>query len=726
MEEYEIENKGVTKENAFIKMGHYYNKVHQKHIESYGEFGAENIRDNIKPTFEKALEQYEDDKKNNNMLLVGKVQSGKTSNLEMFTALALDNGYNMVVIYGGYDNSLLTQTKDRFTETFDIPKNIDYSNKSPVIFSSDESAELLAVDNETIEDLLTLEKPIFIISMKRPVAMDKVNAVLDRIDKTELKAFIIDDEGDQASLNTEKDKINEASATYKSIRNMKDQLGDPLYLSVTATPQALVLLDEYSRLIPDSIRVITPGKGYCGADSYHLDDDDLIEIIEDDLIEIIEDDDQDLNKSKFACYLKKAIRHYIISSAIMHIRGSYTSEMIVHSYRKVSEHDIIYDLVYSYIESLQDMINDNDAEGLETVKKEFEEAYKKMFKKEVISQYEFDDVWHIITDIIINRVHVILKNSSGKATQGSEKVARYKIYIGGDLLQRGLTFPNLVTTFFSRWAKLGGNMDTNLQRARWFGYRDKYIDICKIFTTSEISREFTYLSEMETDLWEQFRAIEEGEMEIKDILINGEDTNQNPTRKIVASYKKHALKGWMRQRFGIFDINQVKKNNQLIEELLNNFSFNDISFGSKDGRKTAEYARIEKEKLVDLIENIQAIFDMKPFEKKSLKALIESEDDKIPVIVMKDDEKDVRKRSFYSDNKIYALMQGADNPDPEKQIYHGDKHVIYDDTKVNIQIHKILPMKRNENTNEKNELKEYIQYMFAIYVPEKKIYFVRG
>ena len=231
--------------------------------------------------------------------------------------------------------------------------------------------------------------------------MDKVNAVLDRIDKTELKAFIIDDEGDQASLNTEKDKINEASATYKSIRNMKDQLGDPLYLSVTATPQALVLLDEYSRLIPDSIRVITPGKGYCGADSYHLDDDDLIEIIEDDLIEIIEDDDQDLNKSKFACYLKKAIRHYIISSAIMHIRGSYTSEMIVHSYRKVSEHDIIYDLVYSYIESLQDMINDNDAEGLETVKKEFEEAYKKMFKKEVISQYEFDDVWHIITDIIL-------------------------------------------------------------------------------------------------------------------------------------------------------------------------------------------------------------------------------------------------------------------------------------------------------------------------------------
>ena len=94
--------------------------------------------------------------------------------------------------------------------------------------------------------------------------------------------------------------------------------------------------------------------------------------------------------------------------------------------------------------------------------------------------------------------------------------------------------------------------------------------------------------------------------------------------------------------------------------------------------------------------------------------------------VMKDDEKDVRKRSFYQDNKIYALMQGADNADSEKAIYHGDTHVIIDDSKINIQIHKILPMRRNKDTKDKKESKEYIQYMFAIYVPKNKKYFVRG
>ena len=213
MEEYKVDSSDLIKKNKSIKLGPYFDKVYKKHVDSYGEFGAENIRDNIIPTFKMALEQYEDEDKNNNMLLVGKVQSGKTSNLEMFTALALDNGYNMVVIYGGYDNTLLSQTKDRFIETFDI----DYLDSSPVIFSSDNGDIFSVIDDDIIEDLLDSEKPIFIISMKRPNAMNKVNDFLARINKTDLNAFIIDDEGDQASLNTKKNKISDASATYDSI-----------------------------------------------------------------------------------------------------------------------------------------------------------------------------------------------------------------------------------------------------------------------------------------------------------------------------------------------------------------------------------------------------------------------------------------------------------------------------------------------------------------------------
>ena len=127
-----------------------------------------------------------------------------------------------------------------------------------------------------------------------------------------------------------------------------------------------------------------------------------------------------------------------------------------------------------------------------------------------------DSLKEIICKEVVKRIYIILKNSAGRVTQSTESFRKHKIYIGGDLLQRGVTFSSLVTTYFSRWANDGGNMDTNLQRARWFGYREKYIDLCKIFTTENIAREFTTLSEMEADLWEQFYSVQSGEMKIDD------------------------------------------------------------------------------------------------------------------------------------------------------------------------------------------------------------------
>lgn len=711
MEEYVIEKEERENYAVPINQGCYYKKVHGKHIESYGDFGANNIRDNIMSTFKVALEQYYSEK-NNNMLLVGKVQSGKTSNLELFTALALDNGYNMVIIYGGYDNTLLSQTTNRFKKTFDIPSEMDYADELPVVFSSDDSAKLLTVDDEIIEDLLDSNKPIFIISMKRPAAMNKVNDLLNRIEKKQLKAFIIDDEGDQASLNTKKNKKEDASATYASICKMKDLLNEPLYLSVTATPQALVFLDEYSRLRPDSIRVIEPGKGYCGADAYHLFDNDIIEIID-------PEDQQLLSEGKFAESLRKAIKHYIIASAIMKKRGCQTSEMIIHSHRNVTDHDTIYRMVSSYIQELKDHFEFDDEENINIVKKEYLDIYKSLFKSEIVNTYEFNDLWEIIENKIVKRIYIILKNSAGQVTQATESFRKHKIYIGGDLLQRGVTFPKLVTTYFSRWAKDSGNMDTNLQRARWFGYREKYIDVCKIFTSSEIAREFTNLSEIETDLWEQFNAIEEGNMQIEEILLKADNTKQKPTRKNVATYSTVTFKNrWIKQRVGIFDKKQIEKNNLLVEKLLKECNMTDTNVGRRDRQKSASYTIIEKTKLQSLIEHMQAIFDLEPFEKKPLQDLIES-DVEIPVILMNNQGIIVRKRSFYNDNKIYALQQGADNSDPNKVVYEGDSHVIIDKNCVNIQIHKILPMKK-DNVGNKKELEDCVQYMFAIYVPKEK------
>ena len=721
MEQYEIGSNKHFNGDLTIKQGKYYNKIHNKHIDAYGENGANNIRDNITITFREALIQFNNEDKNNNMLLVGKVQSGKTSNLELFTALAFDNEYNMVIIYGGYDGTLLNQTVTRFKKTFDIPNETDYSEDAPVIFSSDDSAQLLTedVDNEIIGDLIEAKKPIFLISMKRPAAMKKVNELLSRIDKTNLRAFIIDDEGDQASLNTKKNKATDASATYAAIVTMKNHLNDPLYLSVTATPHALIFLDEFSRLRPDSIRLIEPGKGYCGAEDYHLYDSMKIELIAD-------EDQDELSSGILTDSLKNALRHYIISSAIMFKRNIKSSEMIIHSHRNVSDHDNIYRRVHAFLQSFKDQVELNDKEGLSVSKSEYVTAYRTYFDTMIQQENDFDELWGIVCSKIIPRAYLILKNSAGRITQANESLRKYKIYIGGDLLQRGVTFDHLVTTYFSRWAKDSGNMDTNLQRARWFGYRGKWIDICKIFTSNKIAREFTNLSEIEEDLWEQFYSIQAGEMQIDEILIRADNTKQKPTRKNVASYNAVMFRNkWIKQRVGLFDKNQVLVNNELVDNLLSKYALQDTSQGRRDGKKTAQYAIIDRETLSELIDHMQAIFDLEPFERKPLIDLINSSGN-IPVIMMSDIDGTGRKRRFYpEDNKIYALQQGADNKDKEKAVFLGDNHVIIDKNQINIQIHKIVPKRKDSRGNE-NILKDYTQYMFAIYVPKEKKYYVKG
>lgn len=698
-----------------MKLGDYYTLVHGKHIDAYGDVGADNIVQNIVETYKSIQLQLADPNKNNNVLLVGKVQSGKTSNLEMLTALAFDNGYNILVIYGGYDTSLLKQTTDRFKETFDVVGDVTYDEEGPAIFTTDDSNQILSIDDEIMTDLLENNKPVIFVSMKRPVAMRKINALFSRLDKSKFKAFIIDDEGDQASLNTAKDKTKNASATYKEICKMKDLLEDPMYLSVTATPQANIFLDDWSRLRPDSIRLIQPGIGYDGAEVYHLYENDIIDIVSD-------DDHEDLSEGVIPESLWEAVRYFIVASAIKCKRATKTkehySDMIIHAFREVSQHSSIYTSICNYISSMRDSFEYDD-EDKKIHLSEFRKCYEIYISSDIKISIAFDELVNEIATVV-KKIKVILKNGMGKTTQGNEKLKWHKIYIGGDLLQRGLTFSNLITTYFTRWATGGGNMDTNLQRARWFGYRSKYIDICKIFTTAEIAQEFTNLAEIEDDLWEQFADVENGVLDIDDILIQTEKTKQNPTSKQRVKYKKVAFKNrWLKQRFLVADERKIAENDATLRKLFESVMWEPTTAGSKVGVTTARYAYFDASTLKKLISVIYGVFDCEPFQKKALTDLFGQ--DNIPVILMGSDKK-ARYRSIYErDFRIKALLQGADSTVAEKITYIGDSGVVIDKDKINIQIHRVVPGKNRAHPMESKE-----QYMFAVYIPKEKTYFVKG
>ena len=266
-------------------------------------------------------------------------------------------------------------------------------------------------------------------------------------------------------------------------------------------------------------------------------------------------------------------------------------------------------------------------------------------------------------------------------------------------------------------------MDTTLQRARWFGYRSKYLDICKIFTTDEIAKEFTVLAEVEDDLWEQFDDVENGLLEIKDIIIQAENTKQSPTAKNKAKFKKISFKNrWIKQRFIVTNDDEIATNNQKIQQLITSVpNWKTTTAGSTVNTSTAQYAIFSAEQLITLIESIDTAFDREPFNKKPLVDLVGSTD--IPVILMwTDEDNKTRYRSIYNDadqDRIKALHQGANTTDEKKLTYLGDKKVIVDPNKINVQIHYISPGLSKSNRLGKE------QYMFAIYIPKDKVYFVK-
>ena len=712
METYEFEKEQIPS----LNLGRFYHLIHEKHKTLYGDNGANNIRDNIEETFKSCLHQCLNNPNNPNVLLVGKVQSGKTSNLELFTALAFDNGFDLVVIYGGYDDSLLKQTTDRFKKTFDISNDIDYSNSDPVIFSSNDSTTLLNVTDENIADFLEAKKPIFLVSMKRPAAMKKINKLLKDIDRTKIKSFIIDDEGDQASLNTEKNKKESSSATYAEICEMKDLLSNPLYLSVTATPQANIFLDEISRLRPASVRLIEPGVGYCGANDYHLNEDFSV-------VDISSNpSDADAVMEGIPESLRKALCHYFVASAILYDRGIKDSDMIIHTHRTINEHTLIYTQIDQLISNYQENIKYNQLDEMNSLFGELESIYSEYFEHES-KVNPFEKIKPYV-QYVIKRIHVILKNSTGKSTQGNESLHQYRIHIGGDLLQRGLTFKHLVTTYFLRWAKSGGNMDTNLQRARWFGYRNKYIDLCRLFTIEDIAKEFTNLAQMENDLWHQFYQVQEGTKKIDELIVLAEDTLQKATRKNVVTYSKITFKQqWSCQKLGVFDQKIVIDNNREIDRLKTLCKWEETRNGRKNkDAVTAHYSKIPTEKFIELIEKIKGVFESEPFNMAALKGNLKKYAE-VNLILM--DKNESRKRSFYSDNTIKVLQQGADSTDKTKVNYLGDSEVFINEGEVNVQIHRVIPKKRDLN-NEECVLTDLEQYMFAINFPKSVDYYVRG
>jgi hypothetical protein len=109
------------------------------------------------------------------------------------------------------------------------------------------------------------------------------------------------------------------------------------------------------------------------------------------------------------------------------------------------------------------------------------------------------------------------------------------IAVGGNSLSRGLTLEGLSTSYFFRNSQM---YDTLLQMGRWFGYRDGYADLCRLWLTHEAARWYTHITAATDELRREFKHMHQLALTPKDF---GLKVRAHPDSLIVTARNKMRL-----------------------------------------------------------------------------------------------------------------------------------------------------------------------------------------
>ena len=434
-------------------------------------------------------------------LVVGYIQSGKTTSFMTLTARARDNGYRIVVIIAGTTRPLFFQTRDRLISALRLdsrPRNNPWRHISqPEIRAESHVAirETLAQWNLPMA-LPEERRTILITVMKHHRHLQNLIGVLQQVNLQGVPTLIIDDEGDQAGLNTLVNQGQE-STTYRRLLALKGCFPHHSYLQYTATPQAPLLISIVDVLSPSFAEILQTGDGYVGGVEFFLNHPQLVRDIPSTQIPTR---NNPLNAPPPT--LLQAIRLFFTGVAVGYITGSpeRNCSMMVHPSQRTDPHRQFYTWVMAARDQWRQVmsLSDDDPDKSDLLR-EFRAAYDDLAIT-VANIPPFEQVAARLP-LEISRTRVQEVNTRGgrptpQITWGED----YSwILVGGQAMDRGFTVEGLTVTYMPRGLGIG-NADTVQQRGRFFGYKQSYMGLCRVFVGPDVRRAFRDYVEHEEDV----------------------------------------------------------------------------------------------------------------------------------------------------------------------------------------------------------------------------------
>lgn len=525
-------------------------------------------------------------------LVVGYVQSGKTTNFTAVIAKLADEDYRFIVVLAGVHNGLRKQTQERLSTQLHAPNaerwhlltDMDGDFRQPAsppvsVFSDQRAAIAVVKKNATVLSRL----------------IKWLDTESGRATLADMRVLVVDDEADQASVATR--SIN------PRIRKLLKLAPKHTYIGYTATPFANVFIDPKSDdLYPKSFILNLPRPaGYFGPETIFGNDlpqDDPKSDDGHDMIRIVPSSEvpflRPTSRAQAQTFqpavtaeLRRAVLWFWLATAARNARGDDNahSTMLIHTAVPIAVHMAFRDPIEDFQASVLTDLRRQDS----LIHGELRELWEDEATRVPASEWgrrqnTYDEVApHVLS--AVERTRVILDNYL------SEERLIYKndeplvaIAIGGNTLSRGLTLEGLVVSFFVRSAN---TYDTLMQMGRWFGYRKGYEDLPRIWMTSGLRDDFRHLVTVEREMRDDIEHYQLQDLTPLDAAVR---IKTHPSLRITAKmgaaspqYVSFAGRRLYTRYFKPKDGDWLKENFAAADELLGTASG---SATSKQGRAT--------------------------------------------------------------------------------------------------------------------------------------------
>ena len=480
-------------------------------------------------------------------LVVGNVQSGKTANYLSLINLAADYGYKLIILITGIHNNLRSQTQKRVNEGFigyDSEKQeyvgVGKSNdpdtvalikaKQPHCFTTvtdDFSGKTRASTAVRPENA---KNPVIMVVKKNYHTLDNIIEWLRNNDDGQrfinTPALIIDDEADNASINTSK-KPNETTRINGQIREMFNLFSQGSYIGYTATPFANIFIDpdDYDQALADDlfpkdfIFTLEAPSNYMGAKEFFLNDQGepnydspYIEFIDDNEGTIPLKKPKEFEITELPKSLIDAMYEYLVSIVIKDVRsiGNRHTSMLINVSHKTQEQKDVFGLVSQEYEEIRRAVKYLGAKDQDERIQNHHLAA--LYRKYLVHSEEcdvnefFEKLQNVIETI---KVKIINSASDDKLDYDNYADGLNVIAIGGYSLSRGFTLEGLTISYLIRNTAMA---DTLLQMGRWFGYRDRYRDLCKLYIPDASFEWYAFIAQSIEELRKEFIIMEQNNL----------------------------------------------------------------------------------------------------------------------------------------------------------------------------------------------------------------------